>query len=54
MECPNCAREHSIIQEIKRNNERLAEQHDVFLAEVQENGFEAISAAYSRSVLNVS
>ncbi|KAM6500061.1 vacuolar membrane protein [Amanita muscaria] len=51
MECPKCARDHSIIQEIRLNNERLAEQHDVFLAEVQENGFEAVSAAFSRGVL---
>ncbi|KAF8638921.1 hypothetical protein AX17_001834, partial [Amanita inopinata Kibby_2008] len=52
-ECPNCVREHSMIREIRRNNERLAEQHDVFLTEVQENGFEAVSSAFGRGVLNM-
>ncbi|TEB39465.1 hypothetical protein FA13DRAFT_1750921 [Coprinellus micaceus] len=41
-ECPTCAQEHS----------RLADQHDVFLAEVKESGFEAITSAYSRGLLN--
>ncbi|KAF9460675.1 hypothetical protein BDZ94DRAFT_1265603 [Collybia nuda] len=52
-ECPNCAREHGVIREIRRNNERLTDQHDVFLSEVRENGFEAVAAAFSRGVLNV-
>lgn len=52
-ECPTCAQEHSVIREIRRNNECLADQHDVFLAEVKENGFEAIASAYSRGLLNV-
>jgi hypothetical protein len=51
-ECPTCAQEHSVIREIRRNNERLADQHDVFLAEVKESGFEAIASAYSRGLLN--
>ncbi|KAF6763702.1 vacuolar membrane protein [Ephemerocybe angulata] len=51
-ECPICAQEHSVIREIRRNNERLADQHDVFLAEVKESGFEAIASAYSRGLLN--
>ena len=53
-ECPNCAREHGVIQEIRRNNERLADQHDLFLSEVREGGFEAVAAAFSRGVLNMS
>ncbi|KAJ2919879.1 hypothetical protein MD484_g584, partial [Candolleomyces efflorescens] len=51
-ECLTCAQEHSVIREIRRNNERLADQHDLFLAEVKESGFEAIASAYSRGLLN--
>ena len=53
-ECPNCAREYGVIREIRRNNERLANQHDVFLSEVQEGGFDAIAAAFGRGLLNLS
>ena len=42
-----------MIREIRRNNERLVDQHDVFLSEVQENGFEAIASAYGRGFLNM-
>ncbi|KAF9447421.1 hypothetical protein P691DRAFT_760788 [Macrolepiota fuliginosa MF-IS2] len=52
-ECPNCAREHGVIREIRKNNERLADQHDVFLAEVQERGFEAVATVFSRGILNM-
>ncbi|PPQ83946.1 hypothetical protein CVT26_011640 [Gymnopilus dilepis] len=51
-ECPACAREHAVIREIRLNNQKLADQHDVFLAEVQESGFEAIATAFGRGVLN--
>ncbi|OJT10151.1 Vacuolar protein sorting-associated protein 11 -like protein [Trametes pubescens] len=53
-ECPNCAREHGIIREIRRNNERLADQHELFLSEVREGGFDALSTGFSRGVLNLS
>ncbi|KAH6902717.1 vacuolar membrane protein [Coprinopsis sp. MPI-PUGE-AT-0042] len=52
-ECPTCVQEQSVIREIRRNNERLVDQHDVFLSEVQENGFEAIASAYGRGFLNM-
>ncbi|KAF8065346.1 hypothetical protein FPV67DRAFT_1502456 [Lyophyllum atratum] len=52
-ECPNCAREHGVIREIRKNNERLADQHDVFVSEVQEGGFEAVAAAFGRGILNM-
>ncbi|KAF5378286.1 hypothetical protein D9615_008715 [Tricholomella constricta] len=52
-ECPNCAREHSVIREIRKNNERLADQHEVFISEVQEGGFETVAAAFGRGVLNM-
>ena len=53
-ECPNCVRQHGIIREIRRNNERLADAHDVFLAEVKEGGFGAVAAGFSRGILNMS
>ncbi|KAK2460209.1 hypothetical protein APHAL10511_007800 [Amanita phalloides] len=52
-ECPSCVREHSLIREIRRNNERLAEHHDVFVHQVKENGFDAVAAAFGSGVLNV-
>ncbi|KIY49906.1 hypothetical protein FISHEDRAFT_72138 [Fistulina hepatica ATCC 64428] len=52
-ECPNCAREHGMIREIRRNNERLADQHDVFLSEVKDGGFDFIASAFSRGILNM-
>ncbi|KAI0271206.1 hypothetical protein BGY98DRAFT_1126715 [Russula aff. rugulosa BPL654] len=51
-ECPLCVRAHGVIQEIRRNNERLADKHDLFLADVKENGFHAVAAAFGRGVLN--
>ncbi|KDQ61289.1 hypothetical protein JAAARDRAFT_55962 [Jaapia argillacea MUCL 33604] len=52
-ECPNCARAHGVIREIRRTNERLADQHDVFLSEVKDNGFVAVASAFGRGVLNL-
>lgn len=51
-ECPVCAREHGVIREIRLNNLSLSDQHDIFLSEVQENGFDAIATAFGRGVLN--
>ncbi len=53
-ECPNCVRSHGIIREIRRNNERLADQHDVFLSEVKEGGFAAVATGFSRGIMNMS
>ncbi|CAL1708669.1 unnamed protein product [Somion occarium] len=53
-ECPNCARSHGIVREIRRNNERLADQHDVFLSEVKEGGFTAVAAGFGRGIMNLS
>ncbi|KAH9952033.1 hypothetical protein B0H21DRAFT_715451 [Amylocystis lapponica] len=53
-ECPNCARSHGIIREIRRNNERLADQHELFLSEVREGGFTALAGGFSRGALNMS
>ena len=52
-ECPMCAREHAVIRDIRRNNERLADQHDVFISEVQDGGFRAVAAAFGRGVFNI-
>ncbi|EPQ57796.1 hypothetical protein GLOTRDRAFT_114433 [Gloeophyllum trabeum ATCC 11539] len=51
-ECPSCARANGVIREIRRNNERLADQHDLFLSDVKESGFDAIASAFGRGVLN--
>jgi len=51
-ECPQCARSHGLIREIRRNNEKLADQHDLFLADVEERGFSAVASGFSRGVLN--
>ncbi|KAJ7225912.1 hypothetical protein GGX14DRAFT_422961 [Mycena pura] len=53
-ECPLCVREHGVIREIRRNNERLADQHDLFVSEVKEGGFPALASAFSRGILNMS
>ncbi|KAJ6574697.1 hypothetical protein B0H19DRAFT_1125330 [Mycena capillaripes] len=53
-ECPLCVREHGVIREIRRNNERLADQHDLFVSEVKEGGFSALASAFSRGILNMS
>ncbi|KAJ7919036.1 hypothetical protein B0H13DRAFT_2230943 [Mycena leptocephala] len=53
-ECPNCVREHGVIREIRRNNERLADQHDLFVSDVKEGGFSALASAFSRGILNMS
>ncbi|KLO14890.1 hypothetical protein SCHPADRAFT_927552 [Schizopora paradoxa] len=52
-ECPNCARQHGMLREIRRNNERLAGQHDLFLSEVQEGGFNAVAGAFGRGVMRM-
>jgi len=52
MECPNCARTNGVIAEIRRNNARLADQHDLFLSEVKEGGFESVASGFGRGWLN--
>ncbi|KAG6901941.1 hypothetical protein C0995_006463 [Termitomyces sp. Mi166 len=52
-ECPTCVREHSVIREIRKNNERLVDQHELFISEVQEGGFSAVAAAFGRGFLNM-
>jgi len=52
IECPICARQHSVIREIRRTNERLADAHGVFMAGVERDGFDAVASAFGRGVLN--
>ncbi|KAG1757831.1 hypothetical protein EDB19DRAFT_1891520 [Suillus lakei] len=52
-ECPLCTRQHGVIQEIRRNNERMVYQHELFLADVQDNGFKAVASGFGKGVLNM-
>ncbi|GBE90218.1 hypothetical protein SCP_1900670 [Sparassis crispa] len=52
-ECPNCARAHALVREIRRNNARLAGQHELFLSEVREGGFASLAAGFARGSMNV-
>ncbi|GAA5850787.1 hypothetical protein JCM9279_003922 [Rhodotorula babjevae] len=49
-QCPNCARTHGVVREIRRNNEQLRGRHDVFLEEVRgaEDPFAAVAGAFAR------
>ena len=51
-ECPICARSNGVISEIRRNNAKLAEQHELFFNEVKERGLEGIAAGFGRGWLN--
>lgn len=53
VECPNCARAHGVLREIRRNNERLAGQHELFISEVKEGGFDALAAGYGRGMMRL-
>jgi hypothetical protein len=52
-ECPLCARNHSIIREVRRGQTRLADRHDLFLDEVREadDGFAVVAGAFGRGVM---
>lgn len=51
-ECPICARQHSVIRELRRNQLRLADRHDLFLEEVHqaEDGFNVVADAFGRGL----
>lgn len=51
-ECPSCAAAHGVIWETRLNNEKLARLHDLFVSDVQDNGFEAIANAFSRGLVS--
>lgn len=52
-QCPNCARSHGVIREIRKNNEQFAGRHDLFLSDVRESedGYKAITAAYGKGLM---
>ena len=52
-ECILCSRQHSIIREVRRNQTRLADRHDLFLNEVQEaeDGFGVVAGAFGRGLM---
>ncbi|KAG2041338.1 hypothetical protein BDR03DRAFT_979341 [Suillus americanus] len=45
-EYPLCVRQHGVIQEIERNNERMSYQHELFLADVQDYGFKVVTDGF--------
>ena len=52
-ECPNCARAHGVLREIRRKNEKLAGQHELFVSEVREGGFDALAAGFGRGMMRM-
>lgn len=54
-QCPNCARTHGVVREIRKNNEQFAGRHELFLSEVAESedgGWDAVAAAFGKGLLN--
>ncbi|KAK4689022.1 vacuolar protein sorting-associated protein 11, partial [Tremellales sp. Uapishka_1] len=51
-ECLLCSRQHSVVREIRRNQTRLADRHDLFLGEVHdaEDGFGVVAGAFGRGL----
>ena len=41
-----------MIREIKRDNDLFADQHDLFLHNVNDGGFDAIAQGFSRGLLS--
>ncbi|GAA5861905.1 hypothetical protein JCM1840_006870 [Sporobolomyces johnsonii] len=54
-QCPNCARTHGVVREIRKNNEQLAGRHDLFLAEVadSDDSFAAVASAFGRGFMGL-
>ncbi|ORY30605.1 putative vacuolar membrane protein [Naematelia encephala] len=52
-ECILCARQNSIIREVRRNQTRLADRHDLFIDEVYEaeDGFGVVAGAFGRGLM---
>jgi hypothetical protein len=52
-ECVLCARQHSIIREVRRNQTGLADRHDLFINEVKEaeDGFGVMAGAFGRGLM---
>lgn len=54
-ECILCARQHAIIKEVRRNQTRLADRHELFTAEVQDSddGFAVVAGAFGRGLMEL-
>ncbi|GAA5924401.1 tethering complex subunit PEP5 [Sporobolomyces koalae] len=54
-ECPNCARTHGVVREIRKNNEQLAGRHDLFLSEIadSEDSFATVASAFGRGWMSM-
>ncbi|GAA5997060.1 tethering complex subunit PEP5 [Rhodotorula paludigena] len=52
-QCPNCARTHGVVREIRKNNAQLAGRHDLFLQEVHESDdpFASVANAFARGFM---
>ena len=42
-----------MLREIRRNNEKLAGQHELFVSEVREGGFDALAAGFGRGMMRM-
>ena len=53
-ECILCAQQHTMVQEIRRNQTRLADRHDIFLNEVHDSddGFAVVAGAFGRGLFS--
>lgn len=51
-ECILCSQQHAMVREIRRNQTRLADRHDLFLNEVHDadDGFAVVAGAFSRGL----
>jgi hypothetical protein len=51
-ECILCAGQHAMVREMRRNQTRLADRHDLFLSEVHaaEDGFAVVAGAFGRGL----
>ncbi|KAG1853468.1 hypothetical protein DFJ58DRAFT_789543 [Suillus subalutaceus] len=51
--CSQCSGQLDLPSEIQRNNERMADQHELFLVDVQDNGFKVVANGFGKGVLNM-
>ncbi|ORX37189.1 hypothetical protein BD324DRAFT_430480 [Kockovaella imperatae] len=51
-ECILCARQHSILREVRQGQKKLADRHDLFVNEVHDadNGFAVVAGAFGRGL----
>lgn len=51
-ECILCSQQHATVREIRRNQTRLADRHDLFVSEVRDSddGFGVVAGAFGRGL----